>query len=155
MEKRYRKNAAVIITDGNGRILLCERRYENDGTVQVVQGGIDEGESAETAARRELSEELGLEDVTLIGALDTPLRYDWPEEYVNRLPPHYQGFVGQEQHFFLARIPKETVFVLDGHEQEFSRVWWDTPDTLVEKAWPAKRAVLKEALTLFGFLPKA
>jgi putative (di)nucleoside polyphosphate hydrolase len=152
----YRPNAAVIVTDGNGKVLLCERA-DRPGAVQAVQGGIDAGETAEQAARREMWEEIGLdeEQYELIGALPEPLRYTWPEEvrtefWMNKIG--FEGWVGQEQSFFLVRVSTETPFVLDKHHQEFSSVRWGTPQELVEGCWEYKREVLEQALKGFGLL---
>lgn len=149
----YRQNAATIITDGNGRVLLCER-VDQPGAVQTVQGGIDQGETPDAAARRELWEEVGLSDdqFELIASLPAPIRYDWPAEVKARLKERDQIFDGQEQYFFLARVSQDAPFDLDTHEREFSRVFWGTPQELVDGAWEYKRATLKAALTQFGML---
>ncbi len=150
----YRQNAATIITDGNGRVLLCERA-DMPGACQTVQGGIDPGETPEAAARRELWEEVGLSDerFEIIGSLPDPIRYDWPPEVKAKLmKPKDKDFDGQEQYFFLARVAPDAPFDLDTHEREFSRVWWGTPRELVDGAWEYKRAVLSSALTQFGML---
>ncbi len=152
----FRPNAAVIISDGNGRVLLCERA-DMSGFVQVVQGGIDEGETAEQAARREVWEEIGLTDdqFEFIGSLPEPLRYTWPQEVREKFwknKPELQDNIGQEQSFFLARVAPETRFILDAHHQEFSSVKWGTPQELIDGAWEYKREVLKLALKGFGLL---
>ena len=152
----YRPNAAVIVTDGNRRVLLCERA-DMPGAVQVVQGGIDEGETAEQAARREVWEEIGLtnEQYDLIDSLPEPLRYTWPPEVREKFwknKPELQDNVGQEQSFFLARVAPDTTFVLDAHHREFSTVKWGTPQELVDGCWEYKRRVLEQALKGFGLL---
>lgn len=153
----YRKNAAVIVTDGNGRVLLCERE-DLPGAVQTVQGGIDDGETALEAARRELHEEIGLSDgeFRIVASLPDPYRYDWPKEVLARLRPTdaFTKFAGQEQYFFLAEAPSDASFRLDGHAREFRRVWWGAPRELVDGAWEYKRPILQAALERFGLLEK-
>ncbi len=154
--KNYRKNAAVIVTDGDGRVLLCERA-DLPGAVQTVQGGIDESESAEQAARREINEEIGLthSQYELIGALKEPMRYTWPEEVRGWFIEHEEldRFDGQEQYFFLFKVAPDVPFNLTSHHaKEFSRVWWGTPEEMVERSWEYKREILKSALTQFGLL---
>lgn len=153
MEKPYRQNAAVIITDGQGRVLLCTR-IGIDAFVQTVQGGIDPGETAREAAARELGEEVGLrpDQFTIVAECPGTFAYDFTPEMT--LSPSFAAFRGQEQKFFLARVAPDTTFVLDGHhEQEFSRVWWDTPQELVRRAWEGKRPGIQKALEVFGLLP--
>lgn len=150
----YRRNAAVIVTDGNGRVLLCERE-DMPGAVQTVQGGIDEGESPEQAACRELGEEVGLVEgqYEIIASLAEPIRYAWPPEVKARLKkPRDVEYDGQEQYFFLARVSADIAFDLDAHEREFSRVDWGDPQALVDGAWEYKKPVLKAALERFGML---
>ncbi len=149
LNQNYRNNAAVIVTDGKGRVLLCYRE-ESPGDAQTVQGGIDEGETPEIAARRELVEELGIRDdqyefkAYLLGTH----KYDWNAEVRARLKD--TGFIGQDQHFFLAEVDEGVEFDLDFHEREFDRVEWGTPERMIEEAWEAKRPGLKAALQGFG-----
>ena len=155
MEKRYRPNAAVLITDGQGRVLLCERVDGLYSQVQTVQGGIDAGETAREAAVREVYEEIGLkpEDFAIIGEQKEKFRYDWPVEYKSKFPPGVlDEFVGQEQTFFLAQVRPDVKFDLETHHPEFARVWWGTAQELVEKCWEVKRPGIRAALQEFGLL---
>ena len=60
---RMKEGVAVLALDGEGSAHLVETfRYAvGKQCVEVVQGGMEEGEEAEAAARRELKEELGIE----------------------------------------------------------------------------------------------
>ena len=64
--------AAVIIEDGQGRILLQKRA--DDGKWGFIGGAIEPDESAEDAARREVREELNLEmdELRLLGVYSGP-----------------------------------------------------------------------------------
>ncbi len=164
MDKQYRPNAAVLITDGSGRILLCERidtapsisPMAGGGLqVQTVQGGVDHGETAREAAVREVREEVGLkpEQFTIIAEQAEKFRYEWPEDYKARFPPGIvDEFVGQEQTFFLAQVEPDVVFDLETHHPEFSRVWWGSPQELVDQCWEVKRPGIERALKDFGLL---
>lgn len=153
----YRPNAATIITDGNGRVLCCERA-DLPGAVQTVQGGIDPGETPRQAAERELVEELGIraDEFEMIGELPETFRYDWPAEALAKFDRvgvrRHPEFVGQEQHFFLAKISPDTKFFLGIFHREFSQVHWGTPQDLVDGAWEYKKPVLEAALRGFGLL---
>jgi len=116
---KYRLNVAGIIIDKKGKILICER-YDVEGAWQLPQGGVDNGEGLEKAFRREMFEEIGITELEVIGRLDQPIRYDWPESL------HSRGFLGQEQYFFLARLhdKSEICLTLCKGDQEFSSAKW-------------------------------
>lgn len=151
--KPYRPNAAVIITDGKGHVLLCERNDPEWPFVQTVQGGIDPGETPREAAVREVYEEIGLrpDQFTIVAELPEKLRYDFPPALV--AGTDLDRYRGQEQAYFLAQTAHDVQFVLDTHEsKEFARVYWGTPAEMVAKAWDIKRDRLEKALRGFGLL---
>lgn len=153
MEKPYRKNAAVIITDGQGRVLLCKRNDPKFPAVQTVQGGIDVGETARQAAIREVGEEVGVspEKVEIIAELPEKSYYDFAPTF--SLYGGFEKYRGQEQTFFLAKVDPRTEFVLDADDnQEFVKVWWGTPEEFVHEAWDLKRPGIEKALRGFGLL---
>jgi double-stranded uracil-DNA glycosylase len=58
--------ARALVLDGAGRALLVQFRDDNGQTWWATPGGgIDEGEDVEAALRRELAEEIGLDDFDL------------------------------------------------------------------------------------------
>ncbi len=148
----YRPNATVIVCDGHGRVLLCERITWVYHALQTVQGGIDAGETAEEAARRELHEEvgLGLADYQLQGPLGFTWKYIWPDGYITSLGK--SKYIGQEQTFFLATVSPDVKFDLDVDFREFKRVWWGTPQELIDGSWEPKREGMERALREFGLI---
>ncbi|MFH1712436.1 MAG: NUDIX domain-containing protein [Patescibacteria group bacterium] len=154
-KKKFRPNAAVIISNGQGQILLCER-YDKPGQIQTVQGGIDEGETAEQAAARELKEELGLQsaDFAIKAYLLGTHKYEWTPEIQKRMRQlrDMSEFSGQEQHFFLVEIDPDQKFDLDFHHREFSQVWWGSPQELVDQIWHRKRPGIEAALEGFDLI---
>ncbi len=93
----YRQNVAAFLLNDTGHILLCQRSDEYK-TWQLPQGGIDTGEDVTTALMRELTEEIGTNDIQIIHQLEQKIKYDWPEH------ARKYGFVGQEQTYFLAKL---------------------------------------------------
>lgn len=61
------KAAGGLVLNGNGELLMMYRR----GHWDLPKGKIDEGESDEAAALREVSEETGLHNIRIIKLLDT------------------------------------------------------------------------------------
>lgn len=62
---RIRRAARAVVLDPDDRILLVRFAFPAGDVWATPGGGIDEGETAEEAIRRELSEEVGLEDAEL------------------------------------------------------------------------------------------
>ncbi|MDB5368191.1 MAG: pyrophosphohydrolase [Rhodospirillales bacterium] len=78
-DRFYRPNVGVALFDRDGNVLVARRRGSADAW-QMPQGGVHDGEDLETAARRELAEEVGVRSVDLLGRVDEWLRYDLPAE---------------------------------------------------------------------------
>lgn len=153
--ERFRPNVALLLTDGYGRVLCCVRSDASYGeSLQTVQGGIDEGESLIDAALREASEELGIDAavITILGVMDQKFQYRWDDEYI--LSSNYPGtkYVGQEQQYVFGQIEPGTPMRLDAHHREFSRVFWGSPQILIEGCWEKKRPGTIAALEHFGLL---
>jgi putative (di)nucleoside polyphosphate hydrolase len=74
----YRPNVGIVLINNAGQVLWA-RRSRHDGW-QFPQGGIEQGETLEQAAYRELYEEVGLrqQNVELVGRTRDWLRYDVP-----------------------------------------------------------------------------
>lgn len=67
---------AALITDENGKLMLTTRAFEpNSGKLDLPGGFIDPGETAETAVKRELYEELGLKVKSLVYIGSAPNEY--------------------------------------------------------------------------------
>jgi putative (di)nucleoside polyphosphate hydrolase len=151
----FRKNVAIVVINHEGKILLC-RRADRVRAWQIPQGGVEEGESSEEALYRELEEEIGTADVTLLGKLPTPIAYRWPEHLQSeRAIQSYraQGFVGQEQSYFLVRLNRGATINLAAHvEPEFDRYEWVTKDEFFSRVAGFKEEAYRTALSHFDTL---
>ena len=127
MERLYRPNVAGMMVRQDGKLLICERSGQK-GAWQFPQGGIDPGETALEAVRREIGEEVGfLPSQYDIVESRRGYRYDYPPEVLEYVrEKRRQPFVGQEQEYFLCRLHADaTEPVLD--DREFCDYKWIAP----------------------------
>ena len=161
----YRPCVGVMVLNGDGFVWtgrrLSEGNSESDGSPQLwqmPQGGIDENEDPEAAARRELYEETGMRSVRLVEALDGWVTYDLPEHLIGiGLRGRYRG---QKQRWFAYRFegPESEIRIQpppDGHEPEFDAWAWRPMAELPDLIVPFKRGVYEEVTRRFAHLAKA
>ncbi|MEM1334757.1 MAG: NUDIX domain-containing protein [Actinomycetota bacterium] len=136
----FRANVVAIVTDSAGRVMAFERG-DIRGQWQLPQGGVDEDESVETAAWRELREETGLDDadVELIGQHPDWTAYVWPDG------PRKNGRLGQCQRWFRFRVVDDGVEPEPDGDEFVDWRWVDAEwlvDNVVEFRRPSYRRVL-------------
>lgn len=142
---RYRPNVAAIIEDAEGLVLVGER-LDAPGCWQFPQGGVQAGESPPDAVRREIREEIGLAARWYV---ITECR--GPYRYLFDAGRKKEGFDGQEQHYFRAKLLKGAP-ALEGavESPEFSRLRWIHPrDFQVRWVASFKRDVYRRVLAEF------
>ncbi len=146
MSKRYRPNVAAIIQRADGRVLIGQRSDYRESW-QFPQGGIDRGESAEEALRREVREEVGLaETLYEVKQGRGPYRYDFPTG------PDRRGFHGQEQTYFLCVLREACTPECDLAKTcgEFAALQWVGIDSFpFDAVPPMKREVYRAVLRDF------
>ena len=77
------------------QILLVER-CDEDGHWQLPQGGVEPGETTETAIKREMTEEVGTDKFKIVKHVPRFFSYRWPK--LDRLR---RGYAGQRQDLFI------------------------------------------------------
>jgi putative (di)nucleoside polyphosphate hydrolase len=143
-----------------GRVFVGQRADRGDapegvGTWwQMPQGGLDEGEDAEAAARRELFEETRVTSARFVARTRDWLTYDLPDELIGIA---WEGrFRGQKQLWFAARFEgadsEIDIGPHEGHEQEFDAWQWVSLAELPGLVVPFKRKVYLRVIEELGAL---
>ncbi len=144
----YRPCVGIALFNSEGRVFVGER-LDNPGAWQFPQGGIDEGESVETAFFREMKEEVGTDKANILRIHDKKLRY--------RLPPHLKGRLwngkwgGQEQTWVAARFTgtNADIDIFAHNPPEFKAWQWIHPRKVLDLIVPFKRHTYEEVLEAF------
>ncbi len=145
MTEAYRKNVGIVVFKEN-KVLLCARADFDEYHWQFPQGGIDEGESLTDAAKRELYEETGIQNVRLVCTISEPIRYDFPKNL------EFLPFKGQDQYWCLFEFlgnDDEIKFDIDPKCIEFKAFKWDNIDVAVEEIVYFKKNVYKKVAEQF------
>lgn len=147
---RYRANVGLAVFSKAGHVFVG-RRINGRGAFQwqMPQGGVDKGETPETAALRELEEEIGVAPklVDILQETEDWLYYEFPAELRRRMGGPY---LGQRQKWFALRFKgSDSDMRLDRHKPEFDAWRWakleDVPGLIV----PFKRPVYQEVAKRF------
>lgn len=147
-ESHYRPNVGIMLINQDNKVFVGNR-IDQPNSWQMPQGGIDEGEKIETAAIREMEEEVGTNKAEIIGIMPDWQYYDFPENLGKRL---WEGqYRGQRQKWVALRFTGNDQDInLDAfHEPEFSEWKWVDLDVLVEMVVPFKRDVYQLAVDYF------
>lgn len=137
-----------------GRRIAKAHDDPNKFVWQMPQGGIDAGESPETAALRELQEETGITSASIIKPASQLYSYELPKELWGKaLKGKYRGqtqqwfamqFNGQEEEVDITEKPNQ--------KAEFDQWKWEQSEKLPSLIVPFKRKVYEEVLKEFSHL---
>jgi putative (di)nucleoside polyphosphate hydrolase len=147
---RFRPNVGIVLARADGRVWLG-RRSDTPGprNWQFPQGGVDDGEALDAAARRELKEETGADSVTLLGRTQDWMAYQFPANY--RRSKAARGWLGQKQIWFAFRfVGEDSEFDLAAHEQvEFDAWRWAPIDEALGSVAEFKRETYQRVIAVF------
>jgi len=153
----YRQGVGLCLFNQEGHVLIAERR-DRPGAWQMPQGGVQKGEDLAVAALRELKEEIGTDNATILALLPEKLRYEFPDWLQYRGGVFRGKYRGQEQSWFALRyLGQDKDIDLSGEFEpenpEFVAWRWaplaETPRLIVDFKRPLYESVVE------GFTPLA
>lgn len=144
----YRQCVGICLFNSDGLVFVGER-IDNPGAWQMPQGGIDDGETFEEAAYRELLEETGTDKAKIIATSEDIHAYDLPDHLIGKL---WQGkYRGQEQRWVAMKFLGEDkdVTLYHGVHPEFSKWKWVELEQICDLIVPFKRETYKKVIDEF------
>ena len=139
--RAYRRGVGIMLLSSKNLVFVARRIDMAVEAWQMPQGGIDDAEAPRAAAMRELNEEIGTNNVDIIGESRVWFRYDFPEEFARTA---WGGrYRGQSQIWYAMRFRgRDREIDLDASEHaEFSDWRWMTPIDVLNAIVNFKRPV--------------
>lgn len=153
----YRPCVGAMILNSDGLVFVGRRMgiSSDDSAWQMPQGGIDRGEDARAAVRRECREEIGTDKFEILAESAGWHVYDLPAELIGKT---WGGrYRGQKQKWFAVRFTgtdRDIDLQATGHA-EFSDWKWVTLKQLPTLIVPFKRKVYQGVISEFGSWARA
>lgn len=120
----------VVVRQDGGRLLVALVRERGLAGYVLPKGGVDAGEDLLAAARREVAEEAGLTQLTLVRKLAVQQRLTFRRTAWSTV--HYFLYVTDQ----VEGTPTDSEY----HDD----VWWFPLDDLPPMIWPEQRRLLEE-----------
>jgi 8-oxo-dGTP pyrophosphatase MutT (NUDIX family) len=132
VKDRTSAGGIIVREDGQGKVWLALTRGEGSIASYILpKGGVDPGESIEEAARREIEEEAGFSDLTLIAPLGSQERLSFDKR--RWITTHY----------FLFSTAQTDPRPTDPH-YPYVTEWFLLDDELPPLFWPEQAALVQK-----------
>jgi putative (di)nucleoside polyphosphate hydrolase len=147
----YRPCVGIFLLSADRQVFVGQRLDTPAAAWQLPQGGIDPGEDAETAGRREMLEEIGTDKARFLARSRVWRSYDLPPELAKRM---WRGrYKGQTQLWLAFGFEGEDKDIrLDTEHPEFAAWRWMDPERLPDLAVSFKRAIYLSVVDEFRHL---
>ena len=144
----YRPCVGVMLLNRDGLVFVGKRLDQTIEGWQMPQGGIDEGETPEQAALRELEEEIGTRNAKILGEHPDWLAYDLPSHLLGvALRGRYRG---QRQKWLAMRfLGEDSEINVATAEPEFQEWKWLAIEALPRMIVPYKRDTYMQVISTF------
>jgi putative (di)nucleoside polyphosphate hydrolase len=142
-----------MVLNRQGKVFVGKRIDQTIESWQMPQGGIDEGEQPLDTAYRELEEEIGTRNVSVLREHPEWLLYDLPPQLIGVA---WEGrYRGQKLKWFAVRfLGSDAEINLKTPHQEFSDWKWTDINDLLRLIVPFKRETYAEVIAAFSDLAK-
>lgn len=145
----YRPCVGLMLINADGHVFVGNRIDVPGRHWQMPQGGIDQGETPEQAAWRELHEEVGTDKAEILAESKTWYPYDLPQALSRRI---WKGkYRGQTQRWFALRfLGDDSDIDLTVHKPEFAEWRWVPLPDLPKLVVPFKRPIYERVIEEFA-----
>jgi 8-oxo-dGTP pyrophosphatase MutT (NUDIX family) len=127
----YDASGGVVID--SDRVLVLRR--PSRGEIRLPKGHVEEGESRQETALREVAEESGYADLDIVGDLGHQVvEFDYKGKHVVR-----------NEYYFVMRLASPRQIKRTKHEQQFVPQWLSWEDTLAQLTFEAEREWVRRA----------
>ena len=143
----YRKGVGMMVFNNKKKIFVG-KRIDNQTAWQMPQGGVDNNEDYETAAKRELYEETGIQSIRIVHKSKEMYTYDLPKYLLGKI---WKGkYKGQTQNWFLIKfLGPDSEINLNQKCPEFNQWKWVDIDELPRLIVPFKKKLYLSVIQEF------
>ena len=147
-EHLYRPNVGCVMLKNDGIFVAKRVGYDTDAW-QMPQGGVDDHEDLATALLRELLEEIGTNNVTIIQESTYNRYYKVPQIVATQV---WGGkYIGQKQKWFLVKFNGEDEEInIHTANPEFEEWKWSSAEDTIRQAVFFKKDIYTDVLSEFG-----